>query len=129
MHNTFARCLMEMRGISRMSQDRLAGLTGYDRSYITRLELGQRVPSRDAVLRLAEAMQISEANRNKMLVAAGYAPSDEKDLPERDPVVDALVALLADPMVTNEVRDDVRNMVATLVRQARRVPQVRISGL
>lgn len=65
--NTFARCLMDMRGITRMSQWRLAELAEYNHSYISRLELGQRLPSRDAVLRLAEAMQLSADNRDRLL--------------------------------------------------------------
>lgn len=127
--NTFARCLMDMRGIARMSQWRLAELAEYNHSYISRLELGQRLPSRDAVLRLAEAMQLSADNRDRLLMAAGYCPLDVRNLIDSEPVIGELVALLEDRMVTDEVRDDVRAAIAVVIRQARRAPQARIEVL
>lgn len=127
--NTFARCLMDMRGIARMSQWRLAELAEYNHSYISRLELGQRLPSRDAVLRLAEAMQLSADNRDRLLLAAGYMPLDVRNLIDSEPVIGELVALLEDRMVTDEVRDDVRTAIAVVIRQARRAPQARIEVL
>ena len=127
--NTFARCLMDMRGIARMSQSRLSDIAGFDRSYVSRLELGQRLPSRDAVLRLSAAMQLSADNRDRLLLAAGYMPLDVRNLIDSEPVIGDLVALLEDRMVTDEVRDDVRTAIAVVIRQARRVPPARIEVL
>lgn len=127
--NTFARCLMEMRGIAHISQWKLAEVAGYDHSYISRLEIGQRLPSRDAVLRMAEAMQLSADNRDRLLMSAGYSPLDMRNLVASEPVIGELLELLEDRMVTDEVRDDVRTVIATVIRQARRIPQARIEVL
>ena len=57
-----------------LSQVRLAELAGLDRSFLNRLESGQRCPSRMVVLRLARALGLDERDRAALLFAAGYAP-------------------------------------------------------
>lgn len=57
-----------------LSQVRLAELAGIDRSFLNRLESGQRRPSRMVVLRLARALGLDERDRAALLFAAGYAP-------------------------------------------------------
>lgn len=51
----------------------LASLTGLDHSYIGRLEKGGPKPSRNTVIKLAEALNIPE---DTLLIKAGYAPID-----------------------------------------------------
>lgn len=71
--NTFGRLLRracQAQGISRAA---LATRAGYDPSFIYRIEIGTRIPSRDAVLELADALKIDEQTRNRLLNAAGYA--------------------------------------------------------
>lgn len=112
-----------------MTQEALSVLSGFDRSYVSRLVAGTRCPSRRTVLRLADALELCPQERDVLLMDAGYMPLDIRSLIDSEPVIGELVALLEDRMVTDEVRADVRNMVSTIVRQARRVPPARIEVL
>jgi len=60
----------------------------YDKCHLSFVETGRSTPSRDMVLHLAERLEIPLRERNKLLIAAGYAPV----YPERkldDPALDA----------------------------------------
>ena len=46
---TFAPLLREYRDRRRLSQSRLAEAAGFDHSYVSRLESGTRMPTRDAL--------------------------------------------------------------------------------
>lgn len=112
-----------------MTQEALSVLSGFDRSYVSRLVAGTRCPSRRAVLRLADALELCPQERDVLLMDAGYMPLDIRSLIDSEPVIGDLVALLEDRMVTDEVRDDVRAAIAVVIRQARRAPQARIEVL
>lgn len=58
----------------RMSQSRLAARAGFDHSYVSRLETGDRVPSFDAVERLAKALDLADTERNALIASAGFLP-------------------------------------------------------
>lgn len=118
--NLFAPCLREMRDRSRLSQSRLAEAAGFDHSYVSRLESGSRMPTRDAVLKLAAAMNLDEHDRDSLLAAAGFMPGRIESLLAGEPVLSEALGFLQNRAVPAEVRDDVRNMIALLVRQAQR---------
>lgn len=65
------RTAREAKGLSRKQ---LADLAGLDPSYLSRIESGERLPSRDLVLALADALGVSDQQMQTWLVAAGYAP-------------------------------------------------------
>ena len=131
----FPQVLREARNRTRFSQSRLAERAGFDHSYVSRLESTvtqsdyQRKPSRGTVYKLARAMQLGVIDTDTLLVAAGYMPDDPGSLVEAEPVVGELFQFLGDRSIEAEVRDDVRNMVGVLLRQARRVPAVRVTVL
>lgn len=116
----FAHTLREYRDRRRMSQSRLASAAGFDHSYVSRLESGSRTPTRDAVVKLAEAMLLSDSERDALLASAGFMPGRIESLFASEPVLSEVLGLLQDRAVPAEVRDDVRNMIALLVRQAHR---------
>jgi transcriptional regulator with XRE-family HTH domain len=66
--------LREWRQRRRMSQLDLAGEAAISTKHLSFLETGRAQPSRDMVLNLAERLDIPLRERNRMLVAAGYAP-------------------------------------------------------
>lgn len=125
--NLFASHLRELRDRTRLSQSRLAERAGFDHSYVSRLESGTRLPTRDAVVKLAAAMNLDQHDSDGLLAAAGFMPGKVESLIAGEPVVGELLGFLQDRQVSAEVRDDVRNMIALLVRQARRVPPVRLT--
>lgn len=70
----FHELLRAYRARSGLSQVRLAAAAGIDRSFLSRLENGQRWPSRVVVLRLARPLGLDDADRAALLMAAGYSP-------------------------------------------------------
>ena len=117
---TFAPMLRELRDRRRLSQSRLAEAAGFDHSYVSRLESGTRMPTREAVVKLADAMGLGEGERDALLASAGFMPGRIESLFASEPVLSEVLVLLQDRSVPAEVRDDVRQMISMLVRQAHR---------
>ena len=117
---SFALTLREMRDRRRLSQSRLAEAAGFDHSYVSRLESGSRMPTRDAVTKLAEAMHLEDADRDTLLASAGFMPGRIENLFASEPVLSEVLGLLQNRSIPSEVRDDVRHMISLLVRQAER---------
>lgn len=63
------RRLREDRGLS---QSKLAARAGFDHSYVSRLEGGDRQPTRGAVNDLVAALACTEAEQDALLLAAGF---------------------------------------------------------
>lgn len=70
----FPRSLKLIRESQRTSQSKLAERAGFDHSYVSRLESGARTPSREAVVRLAEALSLTDAERDNLLASAQFMP-------------------------------------------------------
>jgi len=66
--------LREWRQRRRMSQLDLAGEADISTKHLSFLETGRAQPSREMVLHLAEQLEVPLRERNRMLVAAGFAP-------------------------------------------------------
>lgn len=66
----FGRLLRQWRLERRMSQERLAEISGCDRSYLSRLERGINTPSLSVMIELANALEIRPS---EMLASVGLA--------------------------------------------------------
>jgi transcriptional regulator with XRE-family HTH domain len=66
--------LREWRERRRLTQLDLANLTGTSSRHLSFVETGRSRPSREMVLRLAEALDVPLAERNQILLATGHAP-------------------------------------------------------
>lgn len=73
----FGSVLKEWRQTRRVSQIDPALSAGVSARHVSFLETGRARPSRGMVLRLCENLQIPNAGRNRMLIAAGLAPTYE----------------------------------------------------
>lgn len=62
------------RGVRRVSQLDLASDAGTTPRYVSFVETGRSQPSRQMVLRLAQALDVPLRERNDLFLAAGYAP-------------------------------------------------------
>jgi transcriptional regulator with XRE-family HTH domain len=71
--------IREWRGRRRLSQLDLALEAEISQRHLSFLESGRAAPSRDMVLKLAERLEVPLRQRNRLLLAAGFAPS----FPER----------------------------------------------
>src|SRR5919201_4828286 len=89
--------LKDWRQRRRMSQLDLALEAGVSARHLSFLETGRSNPSREMVLHLAEELDVPLRERNRLLLAAGYAPAfDERPLvaPELEPVRRAVAQVL-----------------------------------
>ncbi|MDT0303022.1 helix-turn-helix domain-containing protein [Streptomonospora wellingtoniae] len=60
------------RGLSQLA---LSGLTGVSTRHLSFVETGRSAPSRGLVLRLCDHLDLGLRERNRVLLAAGYAPA------------------------------------------------------
>ena len=81
----------------RLSQLDLALEAGVSTRHLSFLETGRSRPSEQMVMHLAEQLDVPLRERNRLLLAAGFAPAFEErpiDAPEMAPVRDALDRVL-----------------------------------
>jgi UTP--glucose-1-phosphate uridylyltransferase len=71
----FGELLQQTRESLGLSRNELAQNVGLDTSYIYRVEMGMRRPSRKSTLKLAEALGIKSENLDSWLLAVGHAPT------------------------------------------------------
>ena len=89
--------LRDWRRRRRMSQLDLALEAGVSARHLSFLETGRSQPSRDMVLRLSEELEVPLRDRNRLLLAAGFAPAYEErplEAPEMEPVRRAVAQVL-----------------------------------
>ena len=94
----FAARLQWWRKHRGLSQLDLAGRAEISQRHLSFLELGRASPSRQMVLRLAEALAIPLRQHNALLLAAGFAPSwreSSLDAPELAQIASAVDRMLA----------------------------------
>ena len=90
--------LRRWRARRRLSQLDLALRAGISARHLSFLETGRSAPSRDMVLHLAEVLEVPLRERNRLLLAAGYAPAfaeTDLDAPELASVRAAVRQVLA----------------------------------
>lgn len=109
----FGAALKRLRGHRGSSQSRLARLAGLDHSYLSRLESGDRHPSRGVVIDLSAALSCDEAEMQSLLVSAGYAPAEGLTI-EADLL--ALNEALASTELPETWKDAMRDSVRALLR-------------
>jgi len=73
--DTFPRLFRQWRTTRNLSQLALASSAGISQRHISWLESGRSKPSREMVLRLAEALNVPLRARNVLLTAAGLGHS------------------------------------------------------
>ena len=72
--STFATTLRYLRKKHGLSQQTVADGSGFDKSYISRLESDDRKPTRESVFLIAESMDLSANETDALLIAAEFAP-------------------------------------------------------
>jgi transcriptional regulator with XRE-family HTH domain len=89
--------LRDWRQRRRLSQLDLALEAGVSTRHLSFVETGRAKPSPEMVIHLAEELEVPLRERNRLLLAAGYAPVYEErelDAPEMQPVHDAIQLVL-----------------------------------
>jgi len=113
MDETFGAVLKRMRAAHGLSQVRLGVRAGYDHSYIARLESGSRAPTRDAVSRFAEALDLAESEQDDLLLSAGFAPESRRFQENL-----GLMRLIRDPLMPLHVRNAIDDVLVALTSLA-----------
>ncbi|MFF2727539.1 helix-turn-helix domain-containing protein [Streptomyces sp. NPDC058008] len=96
--DTVGGLLREWRHSRRLSQMELALGAGVSPRYVSLVETGRSRPTAGMVLRLADRLDVPLRHRNRLLVAAGFAPRYHErplDGPDMAAVRDALVRVLS----------------------------------
>lgn len=93
----FSATLKGFRAERRLSQSKLAEHADFDHSYVSRLESGARQPSREAVMYLALALDLTPAEEAMLLTSAGFTAGDVVDA-DLEPIA---VLLRCGPMAAN----------------------------
>jgi transcriptional regulator with XRE-family HTH domain len=115
----FGALLKSLREKRSVSQSKLAERAEFDHSYVSRLESGARMPTREAVDRLGAAMGLEQPQLDSLLAAAGFLPRDVSSLLSSEPVIGEVLDLLQDEAVPSEYRDNMRQVLQLLAQQAR----------
>ena len=77
------------------------------------------MPTREAVRRLGEALELEQQQLGSLLAAAGFLPRDFSSLLEGEPAVGEILDLLMDETIPSEYRDYMRQTLSLLAKQAR----------
>lgn len=110
---TFGAELRRLRNETGLSQSKFADRVGVDHAYVSRLEAGRRRPARDMVFRVALEFGLSIDRRNELLAAAFGVDLRPAEL--RDPDCAALIVLLADTTIPEEIRAQMRETLRSMV--------------
>jgi transcriptional regulator with XRE-family HTH domain len=105
------RQLREDRG---MSMVRLARASAVSPGYVSRLEAGKRQPARDVVERLAAAMRCTVAERDALLLAAGFSDGSGPRVVDINLLL--LDEMLQDARLPDMYRQSVHDGIAALLR-------------
>jgi transcriptional regulator with XRE-family HTH domain len=117
---TFGEQLAAVRQAGGLSQHALAKAAGVDASYVNRLERGERqAPGVDLIRQFGRALGLSPEQTDALVVAGGGLPAALERIGPLDPTILLLADVLADPSIPQQERDDVRRIVALLVRRWR----------
>ena len=112
MRDDFPNLLRSFRERAGRSRNALAHEVGVDPSYLTRIEHGDREPPRQHIVEaLARALRLSIPERNRLLVAAGYAPMSVVQLGAWDDALQAVADVLNDIHLSPEERNEFRSVV------------------
>jgi transcriptional regulator with XRE-family HTH domain len=113
----FGEVLRDLRVTRGVSQAQLATRAGMDRSYVNRMEAGERgAPAPAATEALARALDLSSLEADRLFIAAGLLPRSLRTLGADDPTILLLAQRLADPRLSVAARAALRATVETIAR-------------
>jgi transcriptional regulator with XRE-family HTH domain len=113
----FGELLRQYRAARGLSQAALAARAGLDRSYVNRMEAGERgAPAQAAAEALAQALDLADVEADRLFVAAGLLPRSLRALGVADPTLLLLAQRLTDQRLSIAARAALRATVETIAR-------------
>lgn len=141
----FGEILAELRTKANLSQNKLAQIVKMNPSHISRIERGERKPPKKGnLLKIAEALELKEKDKDKLLIAAGYIISkthytspidfDEIICNEKNREADSeklkkilqnetirmIIKTLYDPKISSDLKHDIENQIRTFIKLIRK---------
>ena len=114
---SFGELLRRYRMARGINQAGLASRAGLDRSYVNRIEAGERgAPTEGGTDALARALELSDAEADRLFAAAGLLPRSLRTLGAADPTILLLAQRLTDVRLTPAARAALRATVETIAR-------------
>jgi transcriptional regulator with XRE-family HTH domain len=113
--SNFAEVLRALRERAALSQRGVARRCGLTPAYVSLLEGGRRMPERPTVERLADALDLTAADRARLMLAAGYAAPLEAITPARGLLTEA-EGVIAEATLTAEQRVLVGHLTTVYVQ-------------
>ena len=114
----FRALLKRHRDDRHWSQERLATEAEMDHSLVSRLESGQRSPTREAITKLARGLELSVEHKDRLLIAAGFFPEQPENALADEPAVTRIYRILRDEHTPQPVRDNIRALLNNLTEIA-----------
>ena len=114
----FRALLKRHREARRWSQERLASESEMDHSLVSRLESGQRSPTREAIAKLARGLDLPTEQKDRLLIAAGFFPEQPENALADEPAVTRIYRILRDEQTPQPVRDNIRALLNSLTEIA-----------
>ena len=114
----FRALLKRHREARRWSQERLASESEMDHSLVSRLESGQRSPTREAIGKLARGLDLPSEQKDRLLIAAGFFPEQPENALADEPAVTRIYRILRDEQTPQPVRDNIRALLNSLTEIA-----------
>ena len=113
----FGELLRRYRMERGLNQAGLAARAGLDRSYVNRIEAGERgAPTEAGTEALARALELSDPEADRLFAAAGLLPRSLRTLGAADPTILLLAQRLTDARLTPAARAALRATVETMAR-------------
>lgn len=109
---SFGALLKQLRDARGLSQHDVAARAGLDNTHVSRLETGGRGPSREAVERLADALEASPRDRMHLLRAANLVVP-------LDPLLEAMAEVLRSEELPDGARERLRAALEVALAYAR----------
>ena len=115
--SSFGELLRRYRMARGLNQAGLAARAGLDRSYVNRIEAGERgAPTEAGTDALARALELNDPEADRLFAAAGLLPRSLRTLGAADPTILLLAQRLTDPRLTPASRAALRATVETMAR-------------
>jgi transcriptional regulator with XRE-family HTH domain len=111
--HSFGSLLKELRESRGLSQSKLGRRCGMSHATISRLESGDRMPSRTMVNRLARAMSLSHAEAGRLFAVAGFWPTVAVN--GRQSLLATLARILEDHALDTATREQATQKVSEIV--------------
>lgn len=114
----FRLTMIQYRRRYGLSQAALAQRMGFDQSSVSRLESGQRKPSRGTVQTMSDAMGLDRDRRRRLFASAGFVPNVDDE-----PLLADLARFLADDAASPAAKSWVWETLAFVLGQVATSPE------